>query len=166
MAKGIKYWKRRLGTGVARMESYIDHLDLRRIPGLDDDGLGLILADVKGVNMLDLNETEITNKAIALLSRLEYINELRLKECNIENDCIPSLDRLTTLTFLHVRGTKITIDGLLRLTNLANLTTLMFSTAAETDPGFDDKMQQLRECLPLCEFVVDAVPYQFNDEEG
>jgi hypothetical protein len=49
---------------------------------------------------------------------------------------------------------------------MANLTTLMFSTAAEPDPVFDNKMQQLRECLPLCEFVVDAVPYQFNDEEG
>ena len=65
--KKAEQLKRRYGRLAESMEPYYHHLDLRPLTELDDDGLEYILAKVKGVYMLDLNETEITNKSIALL---------------------------------------------------------------------------------------------------
>jgi hypothetical protein len=163
LPKNRKYWKRRFGGETAGdAAAYHSHLDFRRIDDLDDEGLAYIMTNVKGVNMLDLNETEISNKSIKMLSGLEYLKELRVKDCcNLDNDCIESLNQVPTLEFLHLKSTAITIDGLLQLTNLPNLKVLMFS-ATDTE-SIKEKMVQLKNQLPNCDFTVNSKPWIFED---
>jgi hypothetical protein len=156
-----KYWKKRLGN--IEMEAYQEHLDLRRIDDLNDEGLAYYLAHLKGVHMLDLNETEITNASIALVTRLEYVTELRIKGCSdIDDGCIADLNKITSLQFLHAKDTGITIDGLLQLDQLEKLEKLLFS--ADDMESIQHKMILLRNLLPGCDFVVNSIPYLFNNE--
>jgi hypothetical protein len=163
LPKNRKYWKRRFGGKTAGdSAAYHHHLDFRLIDDLDDEGLAYIMTNVKGVDMLDLNETEISNESIKLLTGLEYIKELRAKECgSLDNDCIESLNQIPTLEFLHLKSTAITIDGLLQLTSLPNLKVLMFS-AADTE-SIKEKMVQLKNQLPNCDFTVNSKPWIFDD---
>jgi hypothetical protein len=154
---------RRYGKLAESMSEYYHHLDLRPFDDFDDDAFAYIMEKVKGVNMLDLNETEITNESIKLLTQLEYVKELRTKECrHLDNDCIDDLNKLNNLVFLHVKATAITIDGLLRLNNLPNLKELMFSE--EDVESIKEKMLQLKDNLPNCEFTVNSKPYSFTAE--
>lgn len=159
-----KYWKRRFGDLTPEnMQPYYHQLDLRRIGDVDDEGLAYLLSSVKGVNMLDLNETDITNESIRLLTRLEYVNELRLKGIVVlDNDCIDDLNKLTSLTFLHVNHTGINIDGLLRLHHLKALRTLLFS--ADDVDVIQHKILQLHQLLPECELVVNSKPQYFEKD--
>lgn len=163
MPKNRKYWKRRFGGKTAGdSAAYHHHLDFRLIDDLDDEGLAYIMTNVRGVDMLDLNETEISNESIKLLTGLEYIKELRAKECgSLDNDCIESLNQIPTIEFLHLKSTAITIDGLLQLTSLPNLKVLMFS-AADTE-SIKEKMVQLKNQLPNCDFTVNSKPWIFDD---
>jgi|GEM_PF-1814378 len=164
MARDKKYWQKRFGNPDRKPEPYYHHLDLRPIDDLDDEGFAYLMAGVKGVNMLDLNETGITNESIRLISGLEYVHELRAKGCGLlDNGCIPDLDKINSLRFLHVRSTGITIDGLLQLSSLTKLETLMFS--AEDLASIKEKLLQLKLILPGCELVIDAKRYYFNATE-
>ena len=145
----------------ASISGYYHHLDFRSIEDFDDEALANELRNVNGVNMLDVNETDITNESIKLLTHLEYVNELRAKECRyLDNNCISDLNKLTSLTFLHVKSTAITIDGLLQLNNLQQLKTLMFS--ADDVAGIKEKLLQLKVMLPLCEIIINSKPYSCN----
>lgn len=162
MARDKKYWKRRLGK-VKYPSPYQDHIDFRGIPDLNDDGLAYFLTGINGINMLDLNETEITNDSITLLSNLEYVNELRLKGClEIDDDCISHLNKMTSLQFLHIKDTAITIDGILQLNALKNLRELLFSV--EDIETVKDDMLLLKIMLPNCNFTINSVPYVFKNE--
>jgi len=160
-----KYWNRRFdGKTAGDTAAYHHHLDFRCIDDLEDEGLAFLLTGVKGVNMLDLNETEISNESIALLTKLEYVNELRAKDCrHLDNGCMNSLNQLKDLVFLHVKDTQITIDGLLQLSRLFKLKTLMFSAAEIED--IKEKILQLRTLLPGCDFVVNSNPWQFEKND-
>ncbi len=158
MPRNKKYWKRRFG--ILNTEPYHHHFDLRQISDLDDEGFAYLLTYVKDINMLDLNETDITNASIALLTKLEYVNELRLKGfTEIDNNCIADLNKITSLQFLHVKNTGITIDGILQLNALTMLTEILFSE--EDTVATKDKMLLLKEMLPDCKFVVNSIPYIF-----
>jgi hypothetical protein len=158
MPRNKKYWQRRFG--ILNTEAYYHHFDVRQIPDLDDEGFAYLLTHVKGINMLDLNETEITNASIALLTKLEYVNELRIKGCtDIDDDCITDLNKITSLQFLHVKNTGITIDGILQLNALTKLTDILFSN--DDDKDIKDKMLLLKNMLPNCSFVINSVPYIF-----
>lgn len=155
-----KYWNRRFGGLPGNTEPYQHHLDLRRIDDLDDEGLAYVLTGVKGVTMLDLNETEITNESIKLLTGLEYVKELRVKGCRLDDGCIPDLGKITSLELLHVKNTSVTIDGLLHLNALTHLKKVLFS--AEDVEAIKEKMLQLKTMLPGCDFVINSKPYYFD----
>jgi hypothetical protein len=139
---------------------YYDHFDLRRIDDLNDDGLSRMLMNVKGINILNVSETAVTNDAIRLLTTLEYVNELAIQGCcDINDDCIDDLNKLTTLRFLYVKDTQISIEGLLRLNNLKLLEKLLFSVDDISD--LDEKMKLLQQWFPECSFVVNGTPYIF-----
>jgi hypothetical protein len=161
MSRKKKYWKRRFGDLTAEsMQPYYQHLDFRGITDLEDEGLAYLLTHVKGIKMLDLNEADITNASITLLTKMEYLNELRLKECTeIDNNCIADLNKITSLQFLHVKNTGITIDGLLQLNALTKLTEILFSE--EDTVAIKDKMLLLKDMLPDCKFVINSIPYIF-----
>jgi hypothetical protein len=155
-----KELNRRYGKMAESMSAYYHHLDLRPLDELDDEAFAYIMPNVKGVNMLDLNETMITNESIKYLGRLEYVYELRCKGCHfLDNDCITDLNKLSDLVFLHLNHTGITIDGLLGLTGLNKLHTLLFT--GDVDSSFAGKMLQLKIAIPDCEFVVNSKPYGF-----
>lgn len=161
--KEEKELKRRYGKLAESMSVYYHHLDLRPFEDLDDDAFAFIMAKVKGVNMIDLNETEITNESIKLLTQLEYVNELRAKGCNqLDNDCITYLNQLPSLRFLHLKSTAITINGLLQLTNIPELKELLFS--ADDVNQIRSSMLDLKALLPGCTFTVNGSPWIFDSE--
>lgn len=162
-ARSKKDWKHRLGKLISpSMEPYWHHFDLRPIEDLDDEGLAYALTCVKGIDMLDLNETAITNKSISLLTKLEYLKELRLKGVSgINDDCAEDLNKITSLEFLHLRFTNFTIDGVLKLNALTNLQKVIFSV--DDVNAVKDKMLQLHAMLPGCEFIPNSIPYRFED---
>ncbi|MEO5967768.1 MAG: hypothetical protein ABIP68_01075, partial [Ferruginibacter sp.] len=120
-AKEKKELEQRFGELSKSMGEYHDHIDFRCLDNLDDKTFTYLMQNVKGVNMLDINETDIGNESIRLLSDLEYVNELRAKECyNLNNECTADLNKITSLDFLHLKNTGITVDGLLNLKDLTN----------------------------------------------
>lgn len=161
-----KYWKRRFGDLTAEsMQPYYHHLDLRPVSDLDDEGFEYLLTHVKGINMLDLNETAITGESIRLLTRLEYVTELRAKGIpGLTDACAEDLDQIKGLEFLHVKNTAITINGLLKLKDQHQLKTILFS--ATDVEAIKEEMLQLRSMHPDCEFVIDGKPYYFEDGPG
>lgn len=164
MSRNQKYWKRRFGDLDGKVEPYTHHLDLRRIDDLDDEGFAYLIAGVKSVNMLDLNEIDITNQSIKLLAKLEYVKELRAKGIHaLTDDCIEDLNKINGLEFLHVKNTGITIDGLLKLNGQHQLKTILFS--ADDVEAIKDKMLQLKGMHPGCEFIIDGKVYYFEEEK-
>lgn len=160
-----KYWKRRFGDLTAEsMQPYYQHLDFRSIADLDDEGLEYLLTNVKGINMLDLHETEITNESIKLLTTLEYVTELGAKGMyGLTDACAEDLNKIKGLQLLHVKNTLITIDGLLKLTDQQQLKKIFFS--ATDVEAIKEKMLQLKGMHPGCEFVIDGKPYYFDHVE-
>jgi len=77
MSRNKKYWKRKFGNLADRIEPYYHHFDLRPFTDLDDEGLAYLLTNLRGVNMLDLNETSITDESIKLLTKLEYVTRAK-----------------------------------------------------------------------------------------
>lgn len=144
-----------------RMEEYYHHLDFRGLDDFDDDGFAYLMEKVKGVDMLDLNETGISNESIKLLIQLEYVKEIRAKGCHgLDNDCIPYLSQIPSLEFLHLKYTGITIDGLLRLSGLPHLKILMFSD--DNPENIGQKLPELKKLLPDCEIVVNGKTQYFT----
>lgn len=142
-------------------EFHYDRIDLRSVDDLDDASFANFLRHVRSVNMLDVNEAQISNESIRLMSTLEFVKELRAKGCHqLDNGCIPYLNNIKGLQFLHLRYTGVNIDGLLQLNKLDELTTLMFS--ADDVTAIEEKLLQLKMMLPKCELVIDAKRYYFN----
>lgn len=161
IAKAKKELEHRFGKLHESLAGYHDHIDFRSLDDFDDDAFAWLMQNVKGVNMLDLNETDISNESISLLVNLEYVKELRAKEChNLNNDCVEDLNKLTSLVFLHLKSTNITIDGLLKLKDLSRLKTLMFS--ADDTISIKEKLLQLKNMLPGCELVINSKRYYFD----
>jgi hypothetical protein len=153
--KEEKELKRRYGKLADSMEAYYHHLDFRPLSDLDDKGFAYLMPRVRGVDMLDLNETEIGNASIALIAKLEYVKELRLKGCrHIDDDCIPFLNQIRGLELLHVKNTPITFRGLLQLRNQPALKTLLFS--GENPEQDQAEIAQLKLLLPHCELIMDG----------
>lgn len=124
-----------------------------RIHGVDDDGLLLMLDKVRSIDMLDLDESVITNEGVRHLTKLSSLKELRLKTCSeLDEGCLPYLNQITSLKLLHLGSTAITVDGLFQLSSLKNLHTLLISSP--TDDGIREKLIKLSALLPDCKFIV------------
>lgn len=140
------------------MQDYYHQLDFRMLDDFGDEEFAYVMPKVKGVNMLDLNENEIGNASIELISKLEYVKELRIKGCRaVNNDAIPFINKISGLEYLHAKGTGITLDGLLKLAPSDIFRELLFSHEGGED--ITGKMLQLKRLLPNCEFVIDGKPY-------
>lgn len=161
MSKNKKYWKRRFGNLADKTEPYYHHFDLRQIDDLDDESFAYLIAPVKGIFMLDLNETAITDESIQLLTQLEYVNELRAKGIDgLTDACTEDLNNIKGLELLYVKNTSITIDGLLKLKDQQHLKTILFS--ADDVEAIKEKLLQLKAMQPNCELVIDGKPYYFD----
>jgi len=164
LPRNKKYWKNRFGYLSDKPEPYPNHIDLRNIDDLDDEGFAYYMANIKGVSMLDLNETELTDESIHLLTKLEYVTELRAKDISgLTDACADDLNQIKGLEFLHVKNTEITIDGLLKLKDQRQLKTILFS--ATDVNAIKEKLLQLKAMHPACELVIDGKPYYFDNIE-
>lgn len=113
--------------------------------------------------MLDLDETDITNEGIQHLAKLDFIRELRLKGIRaLDNECIDHLNKINGLELLHLGGTSIDVEGVLKLKPSVSLKTLLISVDEEPQK---EKMLQLRNAFPACEFILNHKVYTFDDED-
>ena len=135
MSKEVKKeLKQRFVKMAASINCFCHHLDFRSLEDFDDEAFAYVMMNAKGVNMLNLNESDITNESIQLFTRLEYVNEIRVKGCHLSNnDCVIHLNKLTTPRILDLVGTVVTIDGQLNLTGVPNPKLLTFSTDNTND---------------------------------
>lgn len=91
---------------------HLERANFRRYH-VDDEGIGMMMTAVLSVYQLDLDETDITNEAIRMLTQLDYVTELRLKSCRgIDDACVPDLFKIKGLELLHVGDTSITAQAL------------------------------------------------------
>ncbi|RYY70379.1 MAG: hypothetical protein EOO13_06760 [Chitinophagaceae bacterium] len=158
MAKQNKRLKWRFEKMANAMLPYYHQLDFRLVDDFDDEAFAYVMPKVKGINMLDLNETEIGNVSIERISKIEYVKELRIKGCKaVNNEAIPFINDVPQLEYLHAKGTGITIDGLLQMKPNEHFRELLFSDDAGEDIA--EKMARLKTILPNCRFIIDGKPY-------
>ena len=132
--------------------SHLQRVNFRIWDNVNDEHIERMVSKVTSIEMLDLDETEITNAAIEHLAKLEYLGELRLKGIRqIDDACMPSLNKLSTLKLLHVGGTSITLEGLFQLTALKQLKELFFSHDGEIPA---DEVVRLKLLFPGCALAV------------
>ena len=144
---------------------HIERVNFRIWDHVNDDHLLLMVSKVKSINMLDLDETAITNEGIKHLTRLEQIKELRLKGiAAIDNTCMEYLNKLKDLELLHLGGTAVTLDGLMKLSSLQKLKVMLLSIPM--DEEIKEKMLQLKALLPHCEFILNYKSYEFEAEKN
>ena len=152
-----EFWKTFGIEDPEQVPPHYHHVDLR-CSGISDEELGLMTARIKRIEMLDLNDTEITALGIENLNGMEYLAELRIKDCaQIDDDAIPYLCRLSHLRLLNIKGTKITINGLLGMGSAKTLEELYFSSNGYED--INKQLQMLQQLLPNCKLVVDGKEY-------
>jgi hypothetical protein len=71
VAKAKKELERRFGKLHESLTGYHDHIDFRSLDDFDDNAFAWLMQNVKGVNMLDLNETDNMISIIMPLDLLE-----------------------------------------------------------------------------------------------
>jgi len=127
---------------------------------VDDEEIGWMIEYVRSIYQLDLDGTEITNAAIAMLSTLDAVNELRLKNCtNIDAGCLKDLQQIKDLELLHLGGTSIGVDELIAAPlKFKSLKFLLL----DDDELNEEKLQELYVSLPVgCELNVNHKVYPF-----
>ena len=133
--------------------THLERVNFRIWDSVGDDEIELMVTHVQSINMLDLDETDITNYSIQLLTKLSFIKELRLKGCSdIDDEAVPHINHIKGLELLHIDGTSISIKGVLQLRADHPLRMLLI--------GVDDPEQHLDELtviaqrFPECELIV------------
>lgn len=143
---------------------HLHHVRMRLWDNVIDEYLELMVTQVRSIDMLDLDETDITNKGVEHLTKMDFIKELRLKGIReINNDCIVHLNKINGLELLHVKGTSVTIEGILKLDSKPELKELFFS--AKDDEITKEKMLELKKLMPDCSFTIDGKSYYFDEPE-
>ena len=143
----------RLPDDVEEIPAHIKHFRCKDA-GINDDWLEKMVSVVKSIDMLDLDENEITNEGVLHLTKLESLKELRLKACRlIDNESLDYLNQMTSLELLHIGGTGITIEHLVKLSGLNNLKTILVSSDLDKET-VREILSPIGNELPQCEFIV------------
>jgi hypothetical protein len=81
------------------------------VPSLDDAALAEI-AGITSLDTLQINETAVTGKGLAVLKPLKALTRINVAACrNVDDTAIPTLKELKGLKELTIRGSAITADG-------------------------------------------------------
>jgi hypothetical protein len=143
------------------LPAHLQRVNFRLWNHVCDMDLLRMVSRVKSINMLDLDETDITNKGIQHLTQLHQLKELRLKGIKaIDDDCLQYLNTFSELELLHLGGTSVTLDGIKKLSSLKKLKVLLLPFSY--GPEIKEKMFQLKTILPTCEFILNYKPYEFD----
>lgn len=153
--------------GQEQTPAHLRRINFRIWESVQDEHLSRMITRVRSVDMLDLDETDITDEGVALLTQMDFIKELRLKGIHsITDECIPYLNQVKGLELLHIGGTNITLEGILRLGPLKELKKLLVSLP-DTEDTMENK-QRIAALFPGCEVIVNHKmfePPQKNDWE-
>jgi hypothetical protein len=114
--------------------------DLRQLEGLEDQLL-----------RINFSHTEITDRGLALISRMPKLEQVRLASPRISDAGLASLAELKQLRFLHLIDVPITDAGLEHLHGLANLESLYLDGTGVTDAG----IERLLAALPGVHLHID-----------
>jgi hypothetical protein len=100
--------------------------DLRQLAGLEDQLL-----------RINCSHTEITDRGLALISRLPRLEQVRLAIPRISDAGLACLAELKQLRFLHLIDAPVTDAGLDHLHGLSNLESLYLDGTGVTDAGIE-----------------------------
>lgn len=144
--------------------THLERVNFRIWNHVEDEEIEMMVTHVQSINMLDLDETYITNYSIQLLSQLSFIKELRLKGCReIDDEAIPHLNNIKGLELLHLGGTSITLNGVLQLSANHPLRTLLISV---DDPEqHQNDLTIIAQRFPGCEFIVNHKNFTIKKED-
>ncbi|TMW60900.1 hypothetical protein Poli38472_000942 [Pythium oligandrum] len=104
---------------------------------LGDAGLLKICKSVRGLVVLDISHTEITDSGTEGLCFLEDLEVLHMDTNGITNRAIANVSTLKKLRRLDLFGASITDNGLLHLTAMRSLEELEICSGSITDRGVD-----------------------------
>lgn len=143
--------------------THLERVNFRIWDRVTDEEIELMVTHVQSIDMLDLDETEITNDAIEQLTKLSFIKELRLKGCNdIDDDAIVHINNIKGLELLHLGGTSISINGLLQLSADHPLHTLLVSV--DEPEQHIDELTILANRFPDCKLIVNHKDFTVKKE--
>ncbi|NCP91291.1 MAG: hypothetical protein GW827_13895 [Flavobacteriales bacterium] len=117
---------------------------------LDDDYLFYLTSRVPIIRAFDLENTNITDEGIKLISKVKHVEKLELKDSRqITKNCLPYINTLKELVLLNLMKTSITLNDVMLLNELHNLKELYISSDKDEDYHFE-KIMQIKDILPNC----------------
>ena len=144
--------------------THLERVNFRIWDHVDDEQIEMMVTHVQSINMLDLDETEITNYGIQLLTKLSFIKELRLKGCReIDDEAIPHINNINGLELLHIDGTSISITGVLQLSTNHPLRMLLIGV--DNPEQHHDDLTTIVQRFPDCEFIVNHKSFIVKKED-
>ena len=143
--------------------THFERVNFRIWNRVTDDEIELMVTHVQSIDMLDLDETEITNDAIEQLTKLSFIKELRLKGCrHLDDEVIPHINNIKGLELLHIGGTAISINGILQLGTNHPFRMLLISI--DNPEQHHDSLTTIAKRYPGCEFIVNHKDFTIEKE--
>jgi hypothetical protein len=136
-------------TLLAHLESLtgLEVLDLDH-SNVTDIGLAHLQGQT-GLKELYLSETAITDAALTRLQPLKHLQVLNLGQTLITDSGLSDLRGLSDLQYLDLSGTQVTDEGLVNLQGLKALEMLSLDGSQVTNAS----VIRLRQALPNCEIV-------------
>lgn len=149
-----------LKTDVLKIPTHVDQVRFRYY-GANDSDLHRMVQEVKSINQLDLDETDVTDEGMKYLLELSYLRELRLKGCQkITNQAMEFICKFEGLELLHLHDTEINTDGFQHIGNLKQLKRLLIQADFQ-----DPKLEEIYASLPKdCNLTVNYKPYPPDSE--
>lgn len=119
------------------------------LPGLDLSGPGSLsaISQLKNLEVLNLQDSNVSNQHLTELVKLKKLVKLNLCGCPITDEGCKTLAQLSSLEFLFLDYSKVSDDGLKYLAKLPNLRVLLLNLTTVSDAGIMHlaKMANLRE---------------------
>jgi hypothetical protein len=113
---------------------------------ITDKGLAH-LTKLDGLVWLNLYQTKITDEGLRHVAKLKRLELLPIGETKVTDKGLAHLKKMTQLTYLGLRGNPITDKGVAQLAGLTNLTSLYLGETKVTDAGLESlaKMTKLKK---------------------
>ena len=145
--------------------THLERVNFRIWNHVDDEQIEMMVTHVQSINMLDLDETNISNYSIQLLTKLSFIKELRLKGCGeIDDDAMPHINHIKGLELLHIDGTSISIKGVLQLR--ADHPLRMLLIGVDDPEQHQEELTTIAQRFPDCELIVNHKSFTIKKEDG
>ena len=142
----------KLGINVINMAQNENMLDLRCIlnkQAWNDEKTKALIKIKDQAYILDLSGTSITNKSLEVIAQLKALNTLLLQNNALTDENIQALKGLENLQYLNLYNTQVSDKSIEVLSGLKNLKKLYLWQSKVTDKG----IEQLQKNLPDTEVV-------------